>query len=114
VPKESNSFHGFSDAAYGNTGSCKSTTGYVYVSGGGAITWRSKKQTTVALSSTEAEYVALSETGREACWLRSLYEELGQEQKLPTLIKGDNNGSIAMAKNPQFHKQSKHINIRWH
>ena len=43
----------------------------------GAITWRSKKQTTIALSSTQAEYIALLEAGREACWLRNLYEELG-------------------------------------
>jgi hypothetical protein len=64
---------------YANTDDCKSTSGYVFVSGGGAITWQSKKQTTVALSSTKAEYVALSKAGREACWLRSLYEELGQK-----------------------------------
>jgi transposase InsO family protein len=114
LPKEMNSFHGFSDAAYANADDCKSTSGYVFISGGGAITWRSKKQTTVALSSTEAEYVALSEAGREACWSRNLYEELGEEQKSPILIKGDNDGSIAMARNPQFHKRSKHINIRWH
>ena len=93
-------FHGYSDTAYGNTDDCKSTSGYVYVSGGGAITWRSKKQTTVALSSTEAEYVALLEAGREACWLRNLYEELGQKQSCPTIIKGDNDGSIAMTKKP--------------
>jgi len=111
---QTNYFHGYSDAAYGNGDDCKSTSGYVYISGGGAITWRSKKQTTVALSSTEAEYVALSEAGQEACWLRNLYEELGQKQKYPTLIKGDNDGSIAMARNPQFHKRSKHIDIRWH
>jgi hypothetical protein len=105
----SNLCYGYSDAAFANTDDHKSTSGYVFISGGGAITWRSKKQTTIALSSTEAEYVALSEAGREACWLRNLYEELRQSQDSPTLIKGDNNGSIAMARNPQFHKRSKHI-----
>jgi hypothetical protein len=65
-------------------------------------------------SRTEAEYVALSEAAREACWLRSLYEELGFPQLVPTLIRGDNDGSIAIAKNPQFHKRTKHIAIRWH
>ena len=109
-----NLFHGYADAAYANTDDYKSTSGYVFQMGGGAITWRSKKQTTIALSSTEAEYVALSEAGREACWLRSLFEELGENQSLPTLIKGDNDGSIAMACNPQFHKRSKHIATRWH
>jgi hypothetical protein len=74
----------------------------------------SKKQTSIALSSTEAEYVALSEAAREVCWLRNLYEELGFYQQFPTIIKGDNDGSIAMAKNQQFHSRSKHIAIRWH
>jgi hypothetical protein len=82
--------------------------------GGGAITWGSRKQTTVALSSTEAEYVALSEARQEACWLRNLFEELRFPQPRPTVIKGDNDGSIAMAKNLQFHKRSKHIATRWH
>ena len=111
---ESNTFHGYSDAAYANTDDYKSTSGYVFLAGGGAITWRSKKQTTIALSSTEAEYVALSEAGREACWLRNLYDEIGYKQPKLTLIRGDNDGSIAMARNAQFHKCSKHIATRWH
>ena len=60
------------------------------------------------------QYVALSEVGREICWLRNLYEELGYKQKYPSLLKGDNDRSIAMAQNPQFHKRSKHIATRWH
>jgi Reverse transcriptase (RNA-dependent DNA polymerase)/GAG-pre-integrase domain/Integrase core domain len=114
LKENSNLFYGYADAAYANTDDYKSTSGYVFLVGGGAITWRSKKQTTIALSSTEAEYIALSEAGREACWLRSLYEELGYTQESPNLIKGDNDGSIAMARNPQFHKRSKHIATRWH
>ncbi len=62
----------------------------------------------------EAEYVALSEAGREACWLRNLYEELGFLESEPTEIRGDNMGAILMARNPQFHKQSKHIATKWH
>jgi hypothetical protein len=112
--ENSNIFYGFADAAYANHDDHKSTSGYVFLAAGGAITWKSKKQTTIALSSTQAEYVALSEAGREACWLRNLYEEMGYRQERPTLIKGDNDGSIAMAKNPQFHNRSKHIAIRWH
>ena len=106
-----NSFYGFADAAYTNQDDHKSTSGYVFLAAGGAITWKSKKQTTIALSSTEAEYVALSEAAHEACWLRNLFEELGYPQKSPTVIKGDNDGSIAMAKNQQFHSRSKHIAI---
>jgi hypothetical protein len=47
-------------------------------------------------------------------WLKSLYEELGFDQKEPVLILGDNDGSLAMVKDPQFHKRAKHIAIRWH
>ena len=111
---DDNNFYGFADAAFANHDDLKSTSGYVFLASGGAITWKSKKQTTIALSSTEAEYVALSEAAREACWLRNLYDEIGYPQKYPTIIKGDNDGSIAMAKNQQFHNQSKHIAIRWH
>jgi hypothetical protein len=112
--RDTNLFQGYTDAAYANSEGRKSTTGYVYLAGGGAITWMSKKQSVVALSSTDAEYVALSEAGREACWLRSLYHELGYDQAKPTQIRCDNNGAIAMARNPQFHKRAKHIDIRWH
>ena len=111
---DNNSFFGFADAAFANHDDHKSTSGYVFLASGGAITWKSKKQTTIALSSTDAKYVALSEAAREACWLRNLYEELGYPQKFPIVIKGDNDGSIAMAKNQQFHSRSKHIAIRWH
>ena len=109
-----NLFYGYTNTTFTNTDDYKSTLGYVFLSGGGAITWRSKKQTTIALSLTEAEYVALSEVGWEACWLRNLYDELSQRQRGPTLILGDNDGSIAMVKNPQFHKRSKHIATCWH
>jgi hypothetical protein len=70
-------FYGFADAAYANTEDYKSTSGHVFLAAGGVITWCSKKQTVIALSSTEAEYITLSEAGREACWLRNLCEELG-------------------------------------
>jgi len=57
----SNIFSGFADAAFANHNNHRSTSGYVFSAAGGAITWKSKKQTTIALSSTQAEYVALSE-----------------------------------------------------
>ena len=62
----------------------------------------------------EAEYVALSKAGHEACWLRNLSEELGFPQDMPTALIGDNLGALAMAWNPQFHKHSKHIATKWH
>ena len=111
---DGNLFHGFADASFASADDLKSITGYVFLAAGGAITWRSKKQTIIALSSTEAEYIALSEAGREACWLRNLYTELGFPQMAPTIIKGDNEGSVILTHNPQFHNRSKHIAICHH
>ena len=74
TPTNPTCFNGFADAAFANQDECKSTSGYVFMASGGAITWRSKKQTTVTLSSTEAEYIALAEAAREASWLRNLYD----------------------------------------
>ena len=112
--QEQNLFYRYVDATYTKTDDYKSTSEYVFVVNGGAITWRLKKQTTITLSSTEAEYIALSEAGHEACWLCNLYEELGYSQKSLNLLKGDNGGSIVMARNPQFYKWSKHIATQWH
>jgi hypothetical protein len=106
-----NIFYSFADAAYANNEDNKSTSGYIFLAAGGAITWRSKKQTTISLSSTKAEYVALSEAGHEVCWLKNLFLELGYSQNSPILIKGNNDGSIVMAHNLQLNSQTKHINI---
>jgi len=108
-------FLGYVDAAYANADEGQSTTRYVFLAGKGVITWSSKKQISTVLSSTQVEYVALSEAACEACWLRNLYTELGLlKEDMLTTIKGDNDGSIAMARNPQFHKRTKHIAVRWH
>ena len=112
--RDTNIFHGFTDAGYANCDDLKSTSAYVFLAAGGAITWQSKKQSVVALSSTEAEYVALSEAGHEACWLRNLCKELGFPQSMPTTLIGDNLEALAMAWNLQFHKRSKHIETKWH
>jgi hypothetical protein len=108
-------FVGFADAAYANADESRSTIGYVFLAGDAAITWSSKKLSLTSLSSTQAEYVALSEAAREACWLRNLYTELGLlNEEQPTVIVGDNEGAIALTQNPQFHKRTKHIEVRWH
>ena len=108
-------FPGYADVAYANADDYKSTSGYVFLVGKGAITWSSKKQISTASSSTHAEYVTLSEASCEVCWLRNLYSELRLlREEVPMTIYGDNDGSVAMANNPQFHSQSKHIAVRWH
>ena len=100
---ENNIFHGYADAAFANADNYKSMTGYVFLGSEGAITWKSKKQTIIAMSSTESEYVALSEAGREAYWLRNLYNKLGFPQVGPTVIKSNNEGSVILSHNSQFH-----------
>src|SRR6202521_893990 len=66
------------------------------------------------MSSMESEYVTLSEARQEAFWLRNLYDELGFPQMGPTVIKSDNEGSVILSHNPQFHARMKHIEIRHH
>ena len=78
------------------------------------MSWRSKKQDTVTLSTAEAEYVALSSATQECVWMRRLNSELGNPPKGPTTILEDNQFSIAVARNAQFHRRAKHIDIRHH
>ena len=82
--------------------------------GGATISWMSKKQAVVALSSTEAEYIALSVAGQEATWLRRLLESMNQKQTNGTILYGDNIGAIHLSKNPKDHARTKHIDIRFH
>lgn len=108
---------GFSDADWGgDLDTRRSTTGYLFMidKTGGAISWASKLQPTVALSSAEAEYMAACAAVQEAIHLRLLMHDLGFEQKEATVIYEDNQGCIALSDNPVFHKRTKHIDIRYH
>ena len=109
-----NYFIGYSDASFANNYDCTSVSGYAFLLAGGAITWGSKKQNIVSLSTTEAEYVCLSDAAREATWLRNLYQEVGFLQKEPTLVYGDNLSALAIAENPRYHKRTKHFDIKHH
>lgn len=99
-----------------------STSGYIFKLAGGPISWTSKKQTSISLSSTEAEYIAMSLATQEALWLQLILSELNINQYLatpmlltkPTHIQVDNQSAIALSKNPEFHARTKHINIRYH
>jgi len=92
----------------------RSTTGYVFMLNSSLISWKSQRQHTVATSSTEAEYMALYSAVQESIWLRRILKELKQLKDLPTMIYQDNQGTIALAKNPIFHSRSKHIDIKFH
>jgi ATP-binding cassette subfamily B (MDR/TAP) protein 1 len=105
---------GFVDADLaGDVDSRKSTTGYVYTLGGTAISWSSTLQKIVALSTTEAEYVAVSESAKEIVWLQSFLKELGKMNEKGTLY-SDSQSAIFLAKNPAFHSRTKHIQIKYH
>lgn len=107
--------YGFSDANWGNDlDTRRSTSGYIFFISEGPISWASKRQSTVALSSTEAEYMALTQAAKEAIWLRRLLAELGFRTQEPTIIHEDNQSAIALAKNPVYHARSKHIDIQHH
>ena len=80
---------------------------------GGTISWGLKKQNTVALSSTEAEYIAATHAAKEVVWLRRLLLKLKQKVEGPTILTMDNQSAITIARNPEFHDHSKHIEI-WH
>ena len=106
---------GFVDADWGgNLNGRKSQSGYLFSICGSLVSWASKKQTTVALSSTEAGYVAASLATQEAIWLRSLLADLNFIQDEPTVIFEDNQGAIAMSRNPKYHGRTKHIDIKHH
>lgn len=92
----------------------RSVSGYCFYLGTGLISWSSKKQATVALSSAEAEYMGLSSAAQEVIFLRSLLTDLGYLRNGPSLIYGDNKGPIALAENPKNHGRAKHIDIRYH
>ena len=91
-----------------------SVSGSVFIMTGGAVSWMSHKQATVALSTTEAEYVALGSATQEVIWLRKLLNDLGVDTTKPTIIHEDNQGAIAIARNPVGHKRTKHIDIKHH
>ena len=106
---------GFSDADWaGDLTDRHSTTGNLFMMSGAAIDWISKKQPVVALSTTEAEYVALSAATQEAVWLSRLLTDIKAPPKAPIVIKEDNQGTIAVARNPVSHNRTKHIDIKFH
>ena len=92
----------------------KSNSGYIGFVYGGTISWACRKQATVSLSSTEAEYIALSETTQEAIWLKRLCDDFNIEIKHPVPILVDNQSAIKIVDNYKFSNSTKHIETRYH
>lgn len=113
VYSESSSLVGYSDSDFASDiDTRRSTTGYIFLLNGGPITWSSQKQKTIALSTTEAEFVAASESAKEIIWLRQLLSDLGEIYDCVTLHV-DNQSAIKLINNPIYHKRTKHIDVKY-
>ena len=108
---------GYTDASFQtDKDDFRSQSGFVFCLNGGAVSWKSSKQATVADSTTEAEYIAASDAAKEAVWIKKFITELGVVPSIadPLELYCDNNGAIAQAKEPRSHQRSKHILRRFH
>lgn len=109
------SLHAYSDADWaGDSDDFVSTNGYIVYLGKHPVSWSSKKQKSVARSSTEAEYRSVANTSSELTWINSLLRELGIEQLKPPVIYCDNVGATYLCANPVFHSRMKHVALDYH
>ncbi|KXJ75903.1 hypothetical protein RP20_CCG010795 [Aedes albopictus] len=105
----------FVDADWaGDSSDRKSTSGYLFRFAGGSISWSSKKQTCVTLSSTEAEYVALAECLQEFRWVRRILDDFDIKLSSPVVVFEDNQGVIKQSNSPTISRRSKHIETKFH
>ena len=92
----------------------KCTSGYVFMLSGGAISWTSKKQPIVTLSTTEAEYVAAALCASHCIWMQQVLKQVEGTQSTSVKVYCDNSSTIKLTKNPVFYGRSKHIDVRFH
>lgn len=115
VPDPDFTLMGYADADWaGDMETRKSLSAYCFLLSSAVVNWSSKKQSSVALSSTEAEYKALTDAAKEAEWEQSFLAGLHFSQPQPTTIFCDNQSTIALVGNPRFHARTKHIEIQHH
>lgn len=112
--KENEKLTGFADANWAeDRESRKSNTGFIFMLGG-SISWCCKRQTCVALSSTEAEFIALSEACKESVWLQRILEDLNWKGPKPTTIYEDNQSVLKLITNENLSSRTKHIDTKTH
>ena len=104
----------WSDANWGGEEGRESVSGFVFTMAGGAVTYSSKKQGSVALSTTESEYMALLHALKEQIWILRFLKEIGYDASNQNIIYCDNQSAIALAHNPEHHARTKHIDIQYH
>ena len=106
---------GYTDSDYaGDIGTRQSTSGFIFTLYGGPVAWSSRRQSCIALSTTEAEYVAAGDATKEGIWLRRLLQDLNPEWNAPMPLMCDNQSAIRLVKNPELHQRTKHIDTRFH
>jgi hypothetical protein len=106
---------GYTDSNWcGDKDDRKSTAGYVFLYGGAPISWCSRKEPVVSLSTCEAEYIAASLSACQGVWLSNLIDEISNVKCDSVILKVDNTSAINLAKNPIAHGRSKHIELRFH
>eukprot|EP00249_Psilotum_nudum_P021898 c28294_g1_i10 orf=154-735(-) len=106
---------GWTDADWGgDKDTRKSTSGFVFCLAGAAVSWQSKKQSTVALLSTEAEFVAAAVAAKEALWIRRFMKELTFDLKLPMSVKCDNQSCIILTKELKHREKTKHVDFKYY
>lgn len=104
----------FADSDWGgNSSSAKSTSGFAIFFGGNLISWSCKKQSSISLSTMEAEYIAMSKAATETMWLHQLIMELWGRVDTPTMY-CDNQAAVGISKDLRVNKRSRHINIKYH
>lgn len=106
---------GFTDADWaGDSTERRSTSGYCFSMSSTAVSWCSKKQSTIALSRTEAEYMAATMAAQECIWLKCLMRDILSKVDYAVPIYCDNESAIKLASNPVFHRRTKHIDVHYH
>ena len=113
ISKEPLTLVSYSDASYANSYDSRSISGYGILLCGTLVSWYSHTQPVVALSTAEAEYISITDTAKEIVWFKLFLKELGYEQSKVVLFE-DNEAAIKITKNPQDHKRTKHIQVRYH
>ena len=112
--RNGDSLSGYVDSDYaGDLDKRRSLTGYVFTLGGSTVSWKATLQATVALSTTEAEYMAVTEAIKEAIWLRGLLGELSMDHGV-TVVHCDSQSAIHLTKDSMYHERTKHIDVRYH
>ena len=105
---------GYCDADWASQEHQHSMSGYIFTIDGGTISWSSKKQPVIALSTTEAKYIAMTHAAKEALWLRTFIVEITRPLTCPVTLYCNNQSAISISKNDQYHARTKHIDIRHH